>query len=187
MRSEVRETFDWQAEWIPVVRQIVGARLLVEAEMQADREEATDLIVLESPGMFRVACRLRTPGYVDRFPYDVTVTCRRETGWSCEWDKMVLGDWGDWFFYGHTTTDSPDDGGSICPWYIIDLAEARRWMRDNHGSVLGPNRDRPGRRCWFYAFDVREMAFEAGSCALVDWRPRAPWQEIPSFGNFLSA
>jgi hypothetical protein len=128
--------------------------------MKQDQQEATDLIVLVSPGEFRVACRLRTPGYANssQFFYEFTITCRRETGAECEWDKMICDDWGDWFFYGHTTTQKPkDEGARIFPWMLVDLSLSRSWLYDHHGPELGPNKDTEGNRCWFYAYDIRRL------------------------------
>lgn len=169
MRAEVQKTFDWQSRWVPRVRYIVGARLLQPATLEQDQSEATDLFVLQSRGGLRIACRLRQPGYDKRYPDDITITCRRETGAECEWHKMIVGGFGDWFFYGHVVDGKqPAQVNSIRPWYIVDLGVARDWLRDNHGKERGPNKDRPGYRCWFYAFDVRAMVRALGPGALID-------------------
>ena len=177
MRAEVQKTFSWQERWIPRVRAIVGARLIQPASLEQDQIEATDLFVLKTIGGLRVACRLRTPGY--QTFRDITVTCRRETGAECEWDKMILNDFGDWFFYGHVVADKqPAQLRSIHPWYIVNLAVARIWMRENHGPELGPNKDKPGYRCWFYSFKVESLIRALGKEVLIDCRPKLPDEHI---------
>ena len=99
-RTDFRTSFDRSKHWNPLIKLIVGQHLLRDSTLEEDTKEATDLIVLKSDGI-RVACRVREYGYANTFPFDVTITCRRESGAKCEWDKMVLGDWADWFFYGH--------------------------------------------------------------------------------------
>lgn len=180
MRPEVRETFNWQAQYIPRIRAIVGAYLLQPATLEQDQREATDLIVLEALKGPRIACRVRTPKYatgwyrdaqtgVKRyFKNEVTITCERETGALCEWDKMILGGMADWFFYGIAVASKhPRQVGSIKPLTIIDLRVSRDWIRENHGPKTGPNKDSVGRRCWFYPVYIDDMVKALGPAALI--------------------
>jgi len=86
--------------------------------MDADCKEATDLIVLHARDM-RIACRVRRPGYGQRYPNQFTIRSHRDTGARTELEKIVDG-FGDWFFYGHT-----ENTGNISEWWLIDLAAFR--------------------------------------------------------------
>ena len=152
-------SFGWQRAWIPQVREIVGPILLEEAPLEEDQQRVTDLIILKIRNQ-RIACRLRTPGYAkNNWYYEITVTCRRETGGPCEYPKMRQG-WGDLFFYGHTTAVSPA-AGVITPWWLVRLDRWREYDR-SHPDIpeLGPNKDATGTRCWFKAYDIRRLVTE---------------------------
>ena len=167
--------FKWSQTWIPRMRQLIGPCLLREATITEDQREATDLIVLKAEGL-RIACRVRRPGYAHKWPNDITITCRHETGVACEWDKMIEGGMGDWFFYGHATSPVAIEG-DILPRYLIDLGCARQWIRDNHGPERGPNKGFPGERCWFYAIDVIKMNRALNGKAVIAQQRVAPHLE----------
>ena len=159
MTTTFRQSFGWQRAFIPQVRNIVGPELLEEAPMDEDQKRCTDLMVFKMKDQ-RIASRLRTPGYAKGdWYYEVTVTCRRETGGPCEYPKLKEG-WGDLFFYGHTTNMSAAKG-VITPWWLVRLD---RWRQYDalHPNLpeLGPNKDAEGRRCWFKAYDVRKLVAE---------------------------
>lgn len=141
--------FKWSNQFIPRIRQIIGPLLLRPSTVKEDTEEATDLIMLRAEGI-RIACRVRRPGFSQKWGNEITITCRRESGSECEYDKMILGGLADWFFYAH----APD----LTPRFLIDLHRARRIIIDavNMGAVreCGPNRDSIGRRCWFFPVKV---------------------------------
>lgn len=159
--TNFRSSFDWGQSWIPHITAIVGPRLLRVSTLKEDTTEATDLIVLKADGI-RLACRVRGKerDYSVQYGWDVTMTCRRETGSLCEWHKMILGDWGDWFFYGHASIDQFGHR-AIFPWHLIDLRRVRTILRQRPWPELGPNRDLTGFRCWFHAFDVRREIRQA--------------------------
>lgn len=170
-QTNYRDSFTWAQRWIPQLRRFLGSHAFRESTLEEDRKEATDLIVLRAPGL-RAACRVRRPGYSERFGNQVTVTCRRETGAPCEWDKMVLGGWGDWFCYAHATDESPTKG-TLRPIYLLDLAVIRPYLIEHHGPEHGPNKDAAGRRCWFYAFPVSGpggILAHCGPDAVIDAR-----------------
>lgn len=162
--TEFRTSFEISKRWNPIIRSIIGPYLLRDSTEFEDCNESTDSIVLKSDGI-RVACRVREPGYVERYGWEITFTCRRETGSKCEWDKMILGDWSDWFFYGHGTQTR----SGIYPWFLLDLKLARPYLRSGRWYDAKPNKDAPGRGCFFYSFDLREHP--ALRAALIDERP----------------
>lgn len=169
-KTDFQTEFSWSRTWIPRIRQIIGPWLLREGNEFEDQREATDLIVLKLEGA-RIACRVRRPGY-SNFP-DITITCRRETGAPCEYNKLILGGYGDYFFYGHATNDDAR-AGDILPRYLIDMSVARPWIAKNHGPELGPNKDNLGRRCWFYGVNPFAMNDALAGKALVAHRGKPP-------------
>lgn len=139
----------WSDQFIPKIRQIIGPHILRPSTLKEDATEATDLIMLRAETL-RIACRVRRPGYAIKYGLEITITCRRETGHECEYDKMILGGMADWFFYAH----APD----LMPRYLIDLEKARPIIVElvNVGTIKeqGPNKDVPGRRCWFFPVPI---------------------------------
>ena len=156
-----KEDFAWSTQFIPAIKQIVGPRLLVPASLELDTKEATDLIIFMARDM-RIAARMRSVGYEEKYPYDFTIRSRRDSGSETELSKIMSG-WGDWFFYGH-------DGGNskISHWRIFDLNVFRR---SHHMHEIGletikwvvhPNKDVNGNRdgTWFRAYDA--LSFPRG-------------------------
>jgi hypothetical protein len=152
-RTNFQTEKKWSDQFIPRIRQIVGPKLLRPSTLKEDAEEATDLIMLKAEGI-RIACRVRREGFAERYGNEITITCRRETGHECEYDKMILGGMADWFFYAHAPL--------LLPRFLIDLEKARPIVIDlvNRGIVKeqGPNKDRVGRRCWFFAVHVSTIS-----------------------------
>ena len=158
----------WQAQWTVQVRQFIGPYILRAATFEEDATQATDLIVVRADGL-RVACRIRKPdsGYAEKYGHEITFTSRRESGAPCEWDKMILGNWGDWFFYAHATTLTPREGGRLCPAVLLDLHATRQYFRDTPVAERGPNKNPIGMRCWFFAYDIDEVSRRCGPDAII--------------------
>lgn len=147
----------WSDQFLPQVRQIVGALLLMPADDLMDREQATDLIVLHAKDM-RIGVRLRRPGYAGKYPGQFTIRCKVRSNSMTELKKIVEG-WGDWFFYGHT------DNAKIVEWILIDLHKLRAaWIRkpailhkpDNILSGKMSNKDGT-HFYWFNALKIPEV------------------------------
>jgi len=110
---------------------------MVPAPELEDTTEATDLFVLKARDM-RVACRVRRPGYVERYPDQFTIRSRLDSGAKTELAKITEG-FGDWLFYGHS-----DGGTGLVSWMIVDLDAWRAHMiRRDSGIKRGetPNGD----------------------------------------------
>lgn len=106
----------WSDGYIPALRQIVGPLLLDEAPVEQDIAQATDLIVLMARDM-RIGCRVRRPGYADRFPWQFTIRSTRDSGATTELTKIIDG-WGDWLVYAHAAdTHEP----FLSRWFVLDL------------------------------------------------------------------
>lgn len=108
-----------------------------------------------------IACRVRRPGYADRYPWEITIRSQRDSGMRTELVKLREG-WGDWMFYGHAS----EDPGAVERWFLIDLHAWRgEFIRDGFAAALGkPLRYRGalkpqsnGDGTHFVAFDVRRF------------------------------
>jgi len=148
-------SFKWAQTWIPKIAPILGRYAFRESTFEEDTKEATDLIVLRAEGL-RVACRVRKPGYVEKYAGEITITTRRETGSPCEWDKL---DRADWLFYAHATKENiTDEGARLWPYTIIDVKKALPKLRELKNRLPEqPNRDALGKRCFFTAFRVAAL------------------------------
>ena len=148
--------FDWQATFIPSIRRIVGPHLIDSAPFIEDAKEATDFLVLRARDM-RVACRIRRPGYADKYPWDFTVRKSRPSGAITEWEKLING-FGDWMLYGHANESET----AIARWFLIDLHHWRAHMirqgrkGPNYYSI-GMQERQNGDGTTFVVFDVRRF------------------------------
>lgn len=121
---------EFSDRYLPELKTLIGPRLLVPSSLEQDTKEASDLVVLRARDMM-IACRLRRPGYADKYPREFTIRSRRDSGMKTELAKITEG-WGDWFFYGHVATDLR----SIALWWLIDLSSWRAHLiRDGERPV----------------------------------------------------
>lgn len=140
----------WSDQYIPRIRTIIGAHLVVAAPVENDIKQATDLMLFKARDM-RVAARLRRPGYADQYPYEFTIRSHRDSGAETELSKMIDG-FGDWMFYGHASAVP----GRIERWWLIDLDVWRAALIRDRESVWPremSNRD----GTYFLPFDVRHF------------------------------
>ena len=122
----------WSDRYLPIMRLLIGPRLLVPSPLEVDTKQAADLIVLRGRDM-TIACRIRRHGYADRYPWDITIRSRRDSGARTELEKIVEG-WADWMFYGHASLDP----GALDRWVLIDLSIWRReFIREGLRTTLG--------------------------------------------------
>src|SRR3990172_219145 len=98
MATDFRTSYEWSRQWNDEIRRIIGPSAVAVANESAD-QEGTDFVI----NTHRVSSRVRQPGYVPTYQWEITVTCARESGAKCEWDKNFLAKGSDWFFYGHAT------------------------------------------------------------------------------------
>lgn len=136
----------WGDAYLPAVRQIVGPHMLVPAPFENDVKEATDLMVLKALD-FRIAVRVRRPGYALRFGNQFTIRYDRPTGARTEYEKIMEG-FGDWMLYGHASADQP---GELARWMLLDLSVFRCWAALHPVCPITNNCDGVS----FLAFDVR--------------------------------
>jgi len=145
-----KENRAWSDRYLPTVKRIVGPLLLGAAPVEEDCFRATDLMILAARDL-RIACRVRRPGYADRYPYDFTVRCQIESGAETEMTKLVNG-FGDWFFYGHAAEECL----GIDRYMIVDLAAWRAHLiRRGWGDLARKSSNGDGTH--FFSFDVRSF------------------------------
>jgi hypothetical protein len=140
----------WSDKYLPFVKRIIGPLLLEPAALEEDNLRATDLIILKARDL-RIACRIRRPGYAERYPFDFTIRCQRDSGAETEMAKLVNG-FGDWFFYGHAASEC----FGIDRYMVVDLAAWRAHLI-RRGWKLG-KKSSNGDGTHFMAFDVRDFA-----------------------------
>jgi hypothetical protein len=150
--SHWADDFAWQARYVPIIRRIVGPLLLEEAPAKIDKCEATDLLVLHARDM-RIACRVRKPGYADRYGHEFTIRSKRDTGAVTELKKLVNG-FGDWMFYGHAAEEIL----GIERWMIVDLHAWRaHHIRSPELMRMIAKKQHNGDGTHFVAYDVRDF------------------------------
>ncbi|WP_228060374.1 MULTISPECIES: hypothetical protein [unclassified Coleofasciculus] len=139
----------WSDCYIPAIKAIVGQYLLVESPLEVDQQQAADLMVLNARNL-TIACRIRRPGYADRYPYQFTIRSRTASGATTELQKITNG-WGDWMFYGHA---APEPGININHWFLINLRNWRAHMirRDRSAIRYGEKSNPDG--TYFTWFDL---------------------------------
>lgn len=148
-----KDDFDWQAPFLPTIRRIVGPLLLEPAPLDLDMKEATDMLLLRARDM-RIGCRLRRPGYAERYPWEFTLRSKRDSGADTELEKIRRG-WGDWIFYGHAGT-----GTDIPRWFVVDLAAFRRHLMGERANRLAFEKKSNYDGTHFIAFDIRSFQLE---------------------------
>jgi hypothetical protein len=147
------ENRNWSDQFIPQIRQIIGPHLLEPAALDLDCKQNTDLIVLTARDM-RIACRVRKPGYFEKYMHDFTIRSGVPSGAKTEFQKVIEG-WGDWMFYGHAGVN-----GKIHAWLLINLASFRAhmiqdsiWERRKINARPRTNSDGTS----FQVFDIRNF------------------------------
>ena len=142
----------WSDQFIPKIKKIVGPLLLIESDFDTDVTRATDLIVLRARAL-DIACRIRRPGYADRYPYEFTLRARLPNGCRTEFGKIIDG-WGDIAFYGHTT-----ESGEISRYFVICLNAFRAALiRDQKTRTLRFAEKTNGEKdSSFFSFDIRSF------------------------------
>ena len=144
---------NWSDRFLPTIRQIVGPLLITPAPLDLDQKEATDLIILTARDM-RIACRIRRPGYADRYGHQFTMRSRRHvSGGKTEIQKIVDG-FGDWMFYGHAWDHA---GPWLKRWMVIDLAVWRQQIKQRLESIDWEERRNRDQETSFVSFDVRSF------------------------------
>lgn len=143
--------FAWGESFLPDIRRHLAELLFAKASLEVDRNEATDLMVLEVVGGQRIACRMRRSQYLQRFPHDVAIRLSRPSGARTEFAKIFEDGWADWYFYGFAHPSRELVGA----YRIVDLHAFRAaWSTQQLQYSDIPSPDGTGS---FRAFDTREL------------------------------
>lgn len=128
--------------YLPEIKSILGRHLIGEPPIEDDQERNTDLIVLKMDAV-RIACRIRSHSYLERYPNEFTIRSARPSGVKTELTKIIEG-WGDYFFYGF----GDETESSLAKWSLCDLKVFRWWFNrrlvEKRGVIPGiekPNGD----------------------------------------------
>lgn len=141
----------WSDKFLPQIGAIVGPHLVCTSSFEVDTQKATDLVMVSAKGL-DLACRVRRPGYAEKYPFEFTVRARTRFGAKTEMPKLIDG-CGDWMFYGHANSSE-----IISRWWLIDLSAWRSAMirdkkiRQSARNII-PNKDGSG----FCSFDIRDF------------------------------
>ena len=131
----------WSDRHLSTVRTLVGPHLLINAPLERDKREATDLIVLLARNMtIAVRLRRRSAGYWRTFGDQFTIRCERDSGTMTELAKIVNG-WGNWLFYGHA-----NDLFGVYPWMLVNLNSLRALFIRKPDLLHRPDGIRSGRK-----------------------------------------
>lgn len=143
---------EWSDKFIPAIRRVVGPLLLEPAPIEEDNQRATDLIIFKARDL-RIAARMRTSGYSEKYPYDFTIRSARPSGVKTELEKIISG-FGDWMFYGHASATQND----LDRWMVIDLAAFREALilKETRERIRMNKKVNEDGTC-FLAFDVRSF------------------------------
>jgi len=136
VRLDIQTDFDWQRQFMPEIKRILGECLITEAPPEEDMRRNTDFIVLKLDSV-RVACRIRRNKHLARYGHQFTIRASRPSGIETELQKVIRG-WGDYLFYGFADADDL----RLAKWILGDLAEFRLWYA-RRLSVL-PKGQMPG-------------------------------------------
>ena len=131
----------WSDQFIPEIKRLVGPHLLGVSSFEQDTREAADLVVLRA-NLVTIACRVRRPGFADRYGNEFTIRSARTNGVTTELEKIVNG-WGDWMFYGHS--DISESGFDL--WWLLDLSAWRAHLIRE--KMVGGRRIRRGQKSNF--------------------------------------
>jgi hypothetical protein len=145
-----RADYEWQLQFLPAIKNIVGPLLVEPAPLDLDTKEATDMLILMARDM-RVACRIRRSGYAERYPWEFTIRSKRDSGARTELEK-VIGGWGDWMFYAHAQHDQLP---MLSRWFVIDLSAWRAQAINTRNKAGRPTKKSNGDGTHFVAFDLR--------------------------------
>jgi hypothetical protein len=111
---------EWEKQTMPILvselQDYYKGRITTAGEID-DRDHGTDMFWRRALGNFRLACRIRKPGFM-KYRGDFTIReDRPRTGYATELEKIRKGDWADFYVYGFC------DGHQMLHWSIFRMSE----------------------------------------------------------------
>lgn len=150
----------WSDQFIPAIQEIVGRYLTKVAPIEVDTKQAGDLIMMQTP-QGTIACRMRRPQYLSRYPWQITIRSRSIHDRKTEIHKICEG-FGDWFFYGFADADN-----KICRWVLLDLNVFRLYMRFSLSEINFGEQINVDGTTGFAHFDLRSFHGLYEPCKLI--------------------
>lgn len=117
----------WSDQFIPEIKRILGETFIIESSAFKDKNEATDLIVMELEKKC-FACRVRRHWVyeVPRWKNQFTMRDKLPKYKKSEFEKILEG-FGDVYFYGFS--NRRDDGTGFVKYIIFDLNIFRKYIK----------------------------------------------------------
>jgi len=162
MNGEYATDRQWSDIFIPAMKQVIGPYLLTTSSFDQDTQRATDLVVLGVANK-QIACRVRRPGFYDKYGNQFTIRYERASGTQTEFEKIAKG-FADWMFYGHAA----DNNGNLRWWWLLNLDVFRKIFREHKANTIRdgitPNRDGTTSFAWFDIMSFpRDLVVASGS------------------------
>jgi hypothetical protein len=153
MDNKTKKDFQFGRLFLPAIKKRLGYYLISEAPMEEDMKHNTDLMVLMLKP-YRIACRIRTPKYYEKYPTEFTIRSDRPSGTKTELAKMLEG-WGDYIFYGFGDPDTK----MLIAWFIGNFNVFRAWWNqcEVKGYTPGFEMHNPDGSSSFRVFNTKEM------------------------------
>lgn len=139
------------------IKQILGLHLISEPPIEEDQQRNTDLAILKLDSI-RVACRVRTNGYLNKHNYknEFTIRAGRSSGIETELTKVIQG-WGDYMFYGF----GDEEGEKLAHWHLFDLNIFRRdFVRNLYKGIKPKEIKNKDGSSSFVAFSINNFSEE---------------------------
>ena len=133
-RGTFESDFEWQATFIPEIKQVLASIFLGTVPVEEDRMLHGGLIVLRLDPVW-VACRVRSFAYLQLYPDQFTLRESRPSGVPTDIHKVLSG-WGNYYFYSFAKQDS----SGLAAWFLGDLNVFRAW----YSQVLAQTGQPPG-------------------------------------------
>ena len=151
MSAEFKKDFQFADQFLPRMQELIGSLLLKRSDFETDAKRATDLVLLKA-GNLDIACRIRRPGFAEKYPWDFTIRLERDSGAMTEFEKIASG-FADWMFYGHAA----EDGASISRWFLIDLDAFRAHLILHRDQIKSGKKRNDDDGTWFQWFNIRSF------------------------------
>lgn len=141
----------WSDQYLGKILAKLGPFLAGPTSFRVDCVANSDIKLLVDAN-HAIAARVRSEGYGEKYPWDVTIRVRRDSGATTELAKIMAG-LGDWMFYGHV-----DKRDELARWFLVDLDVFRADMRKDATRYRGINDlHTVGDGSHFGTIDVREL------------------------------
>jgi hypothetical protein len=146
------EDRNWSDQYIPACKLAIAPKLTSITSLENDTKHVGDLMVIEAAKL--IACRVRRPGYAERYPWQFTLRAWRKSGAKTELEKILEEGFGEWFLYGHAApTPEPD----LCRYFLMDLNAFRAHKESRYWACTG-YRFNQDLTTAFQSWDVRLFA-----------------------------